>query len=54
MNSEMTGEGVWRPAVPLPFYSGLLKKRCPFCWKPFWTAKRYRKHCRRQHVGGAE
>lgn len=57
---EEYAPGLWRPAVPLPFY-GLLHVRCE-CGRQFWDLtsaridkhskafQRYERHYRAEHV----
>lgn len=49
VNMQQDDDGLWRAAVPLPFYG--FKKKCQ-CGKSFWKSRNYESHYVEAHTDG--
>ena len=45
---QTNDRGEWVPSIPLPMY--LLRKRCGFCGRKFWTLTGYQGHYALAHI----
>jgi hypothetical protein len=53
MADTQNRDGVWVPAVPVPYVTTLCRVRCA-CGRKFWSLKSYRGHFALDHILGLD